>query len=68
MLDFRSCFGELTPTHADDGKITSARRFHAFVGVVMGVPSPFALMLARALRWEGRLGPIAGALRQPPAA
>jgi hypothetical protein len=58
---------------ADDGNVTGARRFHAFVGVVMVVQVMFALLLARAPRWEGtlgqtRLGPIAEALRQPPAA
>ena len=58
---------------ADDGNVTGARRFHAFVGVVMVVQVLFALLLARAPRWEGtlgqtRLGPIAEALRQPPAA
>jgi hypothetical protein len=55
---------------ADDGNVTGARRFHAFVGVVMVVHGMFALLLARAPRWEGtlgqtRLGPIAEALRQP---
>jgi hypothetical protein len=57
---------------ADDGNVTGARRFHAFVGVVMVVHVLFALLLAQAPRWEGRLGqtrlgPIAEALRQAPA-
>jgi hypothetical protein len=55
---------------ADDGNVTGARRFHAFVGVVMVVHLLFATLLARAPRWEGtlgqtRLGPVAEALRQP---
>jgi hypothetical protein len=55
---------------ADDGNITGARRFHAFVGTVMVVHLLFATRLAQAPRWEGtlgqtRLGPIAEALRQP---
>ena len=58
---------------ADDGNVTGARRFHAFVGVVMVVHLLFATLLAKAPRWEGtlgqtRLGPVAEALRQPPAA
>jgi hypothetical protein len=57
---------------ADDGNLTGARRFHAFVGVVMVVHLGLATLLARAPRWEGtlgstRLGPIAVALRQPAA-
>ena len=40
----------------DDGNITGARRFHAFVGVVMIVHAGLATVLARAPRWEGRLG------------
>jgi hypothetical protein len=57
---------------ADDGNITGARRFHAFVGAVMVVHLTFALLLARAPRWEGRLGqtrlgPVAEALHDPPA-
>jgi hypothetical protein len=55
---------------ADDGNVTGARRFHAFVGVVMVVQLVFATLLARAPRWEGtlgqtRLGPVAQALHQP---
>jgi len=55
---------------ADDGNITGARRFHAFVGAVMVVHLAFAALLAQAPRWEGRLGqtrlgPIAEALREP---
>jgi hypothetical protein len=55
---------------ADDGNVTGARRFHAFVGAVLVVQLVFATLLARAPRWEGtlgqtRLGPIAQALRQP---
>lgn len=58
---------------ADDGNVTGARRFHAFVGVVMVVHVLFATLLAKAPRWEGtlgqtRLGPAAEALHQPPAA
>jgi hypothetical protein len=58
---------------ADDGNITGARRFHAFVGAVMVVHLTFATLLAKAPRWEGtlgktRLGPVAKALREPPAA
>jgi hypothetical protein len=58
---------------ADDGNITGARRFHAFVGAVMVVHLVLATLLARAPRWEGtlgktRLGPVAKALREPPAA
>ena len=58
---------------ADDGNITGSRRFHAFVGVVMVVHLVFATLLARAPRREGtlgktRLGPVAKALRDPPAA
>ena len=53
---------------ADDGNVTGARRFHAFVGVVMVVQLVFATLLAKAPRWEGtlgqtRLGPVAEALR-----
>jgi hypothetical protein len=53
---------------ADDGNITGARRFHAFVGVVLVVHLGLATLLARTPRWEGtlggtRLGPIAKALR-----
>ncbi len=56
----------------DDGNVTGARRFHAFVGVVMVVHVLFVLLPARAPRWEGRLGqtrlgPIAEALCQPAA-
>jgi hypothetical protein len=55
---------------ADDGNITGARRFHAYVGAVMVVHLAFAALLAQAPRWEGalgqtRLGPVAQALRQP---
>jgi hypothetical protein len=51
----------------DDGNITGARRFHAFVGAVMLVHAAFATLLARAPRWEGtlcqtRLGSIQKAL------
>ena len=58
---------------ADDGNIVGARRFHAFVGAVMVVHLVFATLLAKAPRWEGtlgqiRLGPVAQALREPPAA
>ena len=52
---------------ADDGNVTGARRFHAWVGVVLVVHLALALLLAAAPRWEGRLGgtrlgPIAQAL------
>ena len=55
---------------ADDGNVTGARRFHAFIGAVMVVHLVFATLLAQAPRWEGRLGqtqlgPIAEALRTP---
>jgi len=55
---------------ADDGNVRGARRFHAFVGVVLVVHLLFATLLARVPRWEGtlgqtRLGPAAEALRQP---
>jgi hypothetical protein len=58
---------------ADDGNITGARRFHAFVGAVMVVHLTFATLLAKAPRWEGtlgktRLGPVAKALEEVPAA
>lgn len=54
---------------ADDGNVTGARRFHAFVGAVLVVQAVFATLLAKAPRWEGtlgqtRLGPVADALRQ----
>ena len=41
---------------ADDGNVTGARRFHAFVGAVPVVQLVFARLLAQAPRWEGRLG------------
>jgi hypothetical protein len=58
---------------ADDGNVTGARRFHAFVGAVLVVQLVFATLLAQAPRWEGRLGqtrlsPIAKALREAPLA
>lgn len=54
---------------ADDGNITGARRFHAWVGVVMVVHVGLATLLASAPRREGtlgkmHLGPIAKALRE----
>jgi Transposase DDE domain len=54
---------------ADDGNIVGARRFHAFVGVVMVAHLAFATQLAAAPRREGTLGkmrlsPIARKLRQ----
>ena len=53
----------------DDGNITGARRFHAYVGAVMIVHVAFATLLASAPRYEGTLGKtrlsaIAEALRQ----
>jgi DDE family transposase/transposase-like protein DUF772 len=55
---------------ADDGNITGARRFHAYVGVVLVVQVVFATLLAQAPRWEGtlgqtRLGAVAEALQNP---
>jgi hypothetical protein len=53
----------------DDGNITGARRFHAYVGAVMVICVAFATLLAKTPRREGsmgdtRLGPIALALDQ----
>jgi hypothetical protein len=53
---------------ADDGNITGARRFHAFVGVVMVVHQAFATLLAATPRRRGtlgktRLGPVHKALQ-----
>jgi len=53
---------------ADDGNISGARRFHAFVGCVMAVHLAFATVLASTPRREGSLGkmrlsPIAKALQ-----
>jgi hypothetical protein len=53
----------------DDGNVTGARRFHAYVGVVLVVCLGFATLLARTPRRHGsmgdtRLSPIAEALRQ----
>ena len=58
---------------ADDGNITGARRFHAFMGAVMVVHLTFATLLAKTPRWEGtlgktRLGPVAKALQETSAA
>ena len=41
---------------ADDGNITGARRFHAYLGTVMVVHAGFATLLAGAPRREGTLG------------
>lgn len=41
---------------ADDGNVRGARRFHAWVGVVMVVHLLMATLLAKAPRWEGTLG------------
>lgn len=54
---------------ADDGNITGAARFHAFLGVVMVVHAGLATLLAATPRREGtlgrmRLGPIAKALTE----
>jgi Transposase DDE domain len=54
---------------ADDGNVRGARRFHAWVGVVMVVHLVMATLLAKAPRWEGtlghtRLGKAAEALNQ----
>lgn len=56
---------------ADDGNITGARRFHAFVGAVMVVHVAFATLLAATPRRGGplgtiHLGPIQKALQQTP--
>jgi Transposase DDE domain len=53
----------------DDGNVTGARRFHAYVGVVMVVCVGLATLLALTPRRDGsmgdtRLGPIAAALQQ----
>lgn len=53
---------------ADDGNIVGARRFHAFLGVVMVVHAGVATVLASAPRIEGTLGktrltPVAQALK-----
>jgi hypothetical protein len=53
----------------DDGNITGARRFHAYVGAVMVICVALATLLAKTPRREGsmgetRLGPIALALDQ----
>jgi len=54
---------------ADDGNITGARRFHAYLGAVMVVHLGLATLLASCPRREGTLGkmrlsPIAKALRE----
>jgi len=54
---------------ADDGNITGARRFHAFIGVVMVVHLGFATLLAATPRRHGpmgkmQLGPVQKALQQ----
>jgi hypothetical protein len=54
---------------ADDGNITGAARFHAFLGVVMVVHIGLATLLAASPRREGTLGkmrlsPIAKALQE----
>jgi hypothetical protein len=54
---------------ADDGNITGARRFHAFVGAVMVVHVAFATLLAATPRRGGpwgkiHLGPIQKALQE----
>jgi Transposase DDE domain len=53
----------------DDGNVVGARRFHAYVGVVMVVCVAFATLLAKTARKEGsmgdtRLSPIALALEE----
>ena len=53
----------------DDGNVRGARRFHAYVGVVMIVCVAFATLLAKTARKEGsmgdtRLSPIALALEE----
>lgn len=54
---------------ADDGNITGARRFHAFIGAVMVVHLGFATLLAATPRRHGslgkmQLGPVQKALQQ----
>ena len=54
---------------ADDGNITGAARFHAFLGVVMVVHAGLATLLAASPRREGTLGkmklsPVAQALQE----
>jgi Transposase DDE domain/Transposase domain (DUF772) len=54
---------------ADDGNLRGARRFHAYVGVIMVVYLGFATLLAKTPRREGsmgdtRLSPIALALQE----
>jgi hypothetical protein len=54
---------------ADDGNITGATRFHAFIGTVLVVHIGLATLLASTARHEGPLGkmelsPIAKALRE----
>lgn len=54
---------------ADDGNMTGATRFYAYVGVVLIVHVGMATLLARTARREGPLGqmelsPIAAALRE----
>ncbi len=53
---------------ADDGNITGARRFHAYLGAVLIVHAGFATLLAASPRREGtlskmRLSPVAKMLR-----
>jgi hypothetical protein len=53
---------------ADDGNITGATRFHAYLGAVLVVHVGMATLLASTARREGPLGqmelsPIAAALR-----
>ena len=53
---------------ADDGNVTGAARFHAFLGAVMVVHIGVATLLASCERWEGTLSkvslsPVAKALR-----
>ena len=43
---------------ADDGNISGARRFHAFVGAVLLVHAAFATLLAKHPRREGTLGKL----------
>jgi hypothetical protein len=54
---------------ADDGNLTGARRFHAYVGAVLVICVALATLLAKTPRREGsmgdtRLGPIALALEE----
>src|SRR5262249_23659690 len=53
----------------DDGNVVGARRFHAYVGVVMALCVAFATLLAKTARKEGsagdrRVAPVGKALEE----